>query len=210
MKLKQIFFILLIIIHISCKNEKIVFEEEIDAVTDGFINNHGYVDLGLSVKWATCNVGAISPYQCGDEFAWGETATKLEYTEENCKTYGMELGDISGNPEYDAATAHWGGSWRMPTQAEFEELLNNCNWKYVIKHNINGYIVVSKKNAKSIFLPITHQYENSFHYAGYYWTSTPTDLSSNSYAFGFYFDDDSKYTFFDYRHFGCSIRPVSD
>uniref|UniRef100_UPI0025B2398C PEGA domain-containing protein n=2 Tax=uncultured Muribaculum sp. TaxID=1918613 RepID=UPI0025B2398C len=89
------------------------------STTGNTINGHEYVDLGLSVKWAACNVGASSPEDYGNYYAWGETATKAEYTESNSKTYGKTMGDISGNPQYDAARANWGGTWRLPTKAEF-------------------------------------------------------------------------------------------
>ena len=85
-------------------------------------NGHEWVDLGLSVKWATCNVGASRPEQYGNYYAWGETTTKSEYTRDNSKTMYKNLGDISGNAQYDAARANWGGSWRMPRKAEFDEL----------------------------------------------------------------------------------------
>ncbi len=81
------------------------------------------VDLGLSVKWATCNVGATTPEEYGDYFAWGETTTRETYTEE---TYNVSMNDISGNAQYDAATANWGGDWRMPTYDELNELINSC------------------------------------------------------------------------------------
>ena len=79
---------------------------EIDSIVAYNTNDdkHEAVDLGLSVKWATCNVGAESPEEYGDYFAWGETTTKTEYTYENSKTYGKNIGDIAGNPAYDAAT----------------------------------------------------------------------------------------------------------
>ena len=87
------------------------------------------VDLGLSVKWATVNIGATLPADYGNYYAWGETETKDEYTEDNSVTYGdSSFGDISGDATYDAATANWGSSWRMPTYDEFKELLNDCTW----------------------------------------------------------------------------------
>lgn len=97
-------------------------------VTENKINGHEYVDLGLpsGLKWATCNVGANSPSEYGDYYAWGETTTKTSYTYENSKTYNKKIGDIGGNASYDAARANWGGTWRMPTKEEFDELLNKC------------------------------------------------------------------------------------
>ena len=82
------------------------------ARTYGSSNGHDWVDLGLSVKWATCNVGATSPEEYGDCFAWGETSPKTEYTEENSLTYGKQMSDIAGNAQYDAARANWGGAYK--------------------------------------------------------------------------------------------------
>ena len=90
------------------------------------LNGHEWVDLGLSVRWATCNVGASVPLEYGDYYAWGEIETKMEYTEENSVTSGVELDDISGNPQYDVATANWGEGWRMPTEQELDELTDKC------------------------------------------------------------------------------------
>ena len=118
------------------------------------INGHEYVDLGLpsGLKWATCNVGASSPSDYGNYYAWGETSTKSEYTESNSKTRGKNMGDIGGNSAYDAARANWGGSWRLPTKAEFEELLNRCTWTWTSQNGHKGYLVKGP-NGRSIFIP---------------------------------------------------------
>ena len=99
---------------------------------DGKHHGHEYVDLGLSVKWATCNLGASSSDDYGHYFAWGETTTKESYSEENCPTFELSYSqlqsqgyiDDKGNltEEYDAATSNWGGDWRMPTYDELNEL----------------------------------------------------------------------------------------
>ncbi len=89
-------------------------------------NSYEYVDLGLSVKWATCNVGADSPSDYGDYFAWGEPETKKEYID----TWGKGMGGIAGNPQYDAARANWGGTWRLPTADEMKELIDKCKWEW--------------------------------------------------------------------------------
>ena len=87
---------------------------------ENIINGHEYVDLGLpsGLKWATCNVGANTPEEYGNYYAWGEIVPKTDYSDENCATLGKQLSDISGNANYDAATANWGASWRMPTKEE--------------------------------------------------------------------------------------------
>ena len=132
---------------------------------------HEYVDLGLSVKWATCNVGAEKPEEYGDYFAWGETAPKSDYNWSTYKftTYGV--GDTSTkytgsdktvlDAEDDAATANWGSAWRMPTYEEVQDLLDNCTWEWQAAGNttfggVAGYKVTSKKTGytdKYIFLP---------------------------------------------------------
>ena len=178
---------------------------------------HDWVDLGLSVKWATCNVGASSPEEYGNYYAWGETTTKERYYD-NCPTYELSTSELQsqgyidseGNltAQYDAATANWGGRWRMPTEAEMQELLDNCTWTWTTQNGVNGYKVTSKKNGNSIFLPAAgYRYGSSLGNAGirsYYWSSTPYDY----YAYFLYFD--SGYLLMDnyYRYYGLSVRPV--
>ena len=169
------------------------------------------VDLGLSVKWATCNIGAESPEDYGDYFAWGETEPKATYTEGNCKTMDKNIGEISGNPAYDAATANWGGSWRMPTYDECQELVDNCTWTWTTQNGVKGYKVKSKKNGNNIFLPAAgYRDGSSLHdagYRGYYWSSSP----SEEWYFAYYFAFESSEYFYawDNRFCGSSVRPVT-
>ncbi len=151
--------------------------------TTGELNGHEWVDLGLSVKWATCNVGASTPEEYGNYFAWGETSPKLEYTEENCKTYREEIENIAGNPIYDAARANWGSEWRMPTSEECEELLSECKWKRTKQNDHKGYKITGP-NGNSIFL-ITNELiykskHNLIEYECNYWSATSEDLTSYS------------------------------
>ena len=143
---------------------------------DGKHEGHGYVDLGLSVKWATCNVGASKPEDYGNYYAWGETTTKSSYTEENSKTYGKQMNDIKGNSQYDAARANWGGTWRLPTQEELEELNNKCTWKWTTQNGVKGFKLTSKTNGNSIFFPAAGYCQGTKIYNiggyGYYWSST--------------------------------------
>ena len=175
---------------------------------------HEWVDLGLpsGLKWATCNVGASSPEDYGDYYAWGEVKTKSEYTIENCSTYEKQIGNISGNPQYDVARKKWGGNWRMPTRAEFKELHNNCTWEWTTKGGHNGYKVTGP-NGNSIFLPAagfrggagTYNAE-SF---GGYWSATPFENDSRR-AYYLYFDSGYRSTRWSRRDYGRSVRPVSD
>jgi len=137
-------------------------------------NGYEYVDLGLSVKWATFNVGATAPEEYGNYFAWGETSPKSNYSWDTYKYYksetvvedGFEVtysgitkyatkskpglrGTYDGitqlQPEDDAARANWGGNWRMATYTEWKELNDNCTWSWCSYKGINGYKVQSKK-----------------------------------------------------------------
>ena len=180
--------------------------------SDGKHEGHGYVDLGLSVKWATCNVGATSPEDYGHYFAWGETSPKAEYTEENSLTYGKDMSDISGNPQYDAATANWGGSWRMPTKDEMQELVGHCEWEWTQVNGVNGAKVIGP-NGSCIFLPAAGiRHGSSLPYtgsSGRYLSSTPRDYDGDYYAYFLYFYSDNQYMeSYDCPYYGQSVRPV--
>lgn len=182
-------------------------------ILSGTIAGHDYVDLGLSVKWATCNVGASSPEDCGDYFAWGETTSKSTYIDLNCKTYNKSIGNIAGNANYDAVRANWGGSWRIPAQAEMQELIDKCTWTWTSQGGHNGYKVTSKTNGNSIFLPAAGWRVGSSFYGageyGNYWDSTPYESSTQG---AYFLDFNSGYHRADwsYRFYGFSVRPVSD
>ncbi len=182
----------------------------------GRINGHDYVDLGLpsGTKWATCNVGANKPEGYGKYFAWGETSSTWSYTDDNCYTDGKRFVDISGNSSHDAATANWGGSWRMPKEAELNELKWHCDWTWTIHNGVNGYIVKSKTNGNRIFLPAAGWcFETELEDAGddgLYWSSAPHTLYTQD-AYGLHFDIFDRGEYKQYRrYFGLSVRPVSD
>ena len=181
-------------------------------VSSATISGHSYVDLGLSVKWATCNVGTSSPEDYGNYYAWGETSVKSSYTGDNCSTYGKSIGDIGGTSR-DAARANWGGSWRLPTKEEFQELIDNCNWTWTTLNGEAGYKVVSKKNGNSIFLPAAGFCGGtSLYNAGSYsifWSSTPYS-SNTGYAYVLNSYSGDHYVVYYYRYFGLAVRPVSE
>ena len=157
------------------------------------VDGHEYVDLGLTsgTLWATMNVGADSPEEYGDYFAWGETTSQ------------------SNNADDDAARANWGGDWRMPTKAEFEELINNTENEWTKQNNVAGYKFTSKTNGNSIFLPAAGYRRNGELYNvgsyGHYWSSTPYD-EDNAY----FLDFNSGYVnrYYSSRYFEFSVRPV--
>ncbi len=181
-------------------------------------NGHKYIDLGLSVKWATCNVGATTPEEYGDYFTWGETSTKAEYNSDNCATCGLSKSELQSQgyidsedkltAQYDAATAIWGGNWRMPTEAEYNELLKNCTWTWTTQEGVNGYKVTGPSGA-SIFLPAAGYRDgsslNKAGSGGIYWSSTPYGvyplfLSFASFNRSMYYGSN--------RYVGHSVRSV--
>ena len=175
------------------------------------INGHEYVDLGLSVRWATCNIGADSPEEYGDYYAWGETETKSSYDIDNCETWDEDIDDIAGTSR-DVAHVRWGSPWRMPTKKEFDELLSNCDWKWTTLNGKSGYRVTGK-NGNSIFLPAAGwRYGTSLYFAGdygYYWGSTPYG-SGTQYAYYLDFRSGNQYWGWSNRSLGQSVRPVSE
>jgi len=186
--------------------------DESSEIVDNLINGHEYVDLGLSVKWATCNVGADTPSDYGDYFAWGETTTKSEYTEENSVTLESLMGDISGDSLYDAAYDNWGGTWRLPTKAEIDELVDKCEHKWTTQGGHNGYLVTGP-NGNSIFLPAAGwRYGSSLGGVGEYgnyWSSTPNE-SDTQYAFSLNVNSGDFCRYWFSRYGGRTVRPVSD
>ena len=195
----------------------------------GLYNGHEYVDLGLpsGIKWATYNVGATKPEDYGGYYAWGETEEKNDYSWSTYKwcndsydrqtkyctssSYGTVDNKTTLDPEDDVAHVKWGGTWRMPTKAEQDELCNNCTWIWATQNGVNGYKVTGP-NGNSIFLPAAGyrdgtdlNYSGSY---GYYWSSSLYEGDSSYNACILYFGS-SGYDWSSYsRYYGHSVRPV--
>ena len=192
-----------------------------------------YVDLGLpsGLKWATCNVGAITPEGYGDYFAWGETEPKTTYS---WSTYKYHNGSYETITKYctkssdgtvdnkttleltdDAARVNWGGNWRMPTTAEQDELrdTSNCTWTWTTQNGVKGYKITSKKNGNSIFLPAAGYGNNdNLNYAGsdgFYWSSS---LSTNVSYYAYYvgFSSGRLGWYYSNRCYGQPVRAVCE
>lgn len=177
--------------------------------TTSYINGHKYVDLGLSVKWADRNIGASSPADYGDYYAWGETSKKGDYSESTYTYYQQNIGNSIKGTSYDVAHVQWGGSWRMPTKAECEELVNKCNLAWTTQDGHNGCLVIGP-NGNTIFLPASgFRYGTSINGKGtygYYWSSS---LENGDMACGIGFDSSTNGESSSYCYNGLSIRPVS-
>ncbi len=190
------------------------------------LNGHEYVDLGLpsGTLWAICNVGATSPADYGDYFAWGETNPKEDYSWSTYKwcngsskvtKYNSVDNKIVLDPSDDAATANWGTGWRMPTSREQQELRNTnyCTWIWTTKANsrgetVYGCEVTSKSNGNSLFLPAAGLRDGtSLHGDGHNWSSSLySDIPSCAYRLGF--NSGSSYQGICDRSYGQPVRPV--
>ena len=149
------------------KNDGMKVQYDVEALNQIYFDKRGQsvsydlaVDLGLSVKWASLNVGASSIEDIGDEYAWGEIEPRTTYGPENYQYYDITWGeyidigeDISGT-EYDAAHVKWGGDWRMPTKKEMEELLTRCTWSVIKYNGTTTGCKVTGPNGNKIFLPV--------------------------------------------------------
>lgn len=185
--------------------------------TANVVNGHSCVDLGLSVRWATCNIGASKPHESGSLFSWGETAGKTNYTAADYKYARadsenfQDIGNDIKNTKFDACRALWGDGWRMPTSIEMRELVARCKWEWKTVEGMNGYEVTGP-NGKSIFLPAAGiKLDTDSYYQGeygYYWTSTvSTRDANNAYFLSFY---SSRYDLDNVRrYFGNTIRAVT-
>lgn len=195
------------------------------------------VDLGLSVKWRGWNLGATRPEEYGDYYAWGEVAVEkkddyywptykwcngaskklTKYCPADRGDYwdgtGVPDGKTVLDPEDDAAHVVLGGKWRMPTDEEWTEIRTQCTWTWTTLNGVNGYIVESKSNGNSIFLPAagyqlgTHR--GSLGSYGYYWSSSlGPDLPNQ--AWYVYFYSDLVDRGYGYRYVGFPVRPVTE
>ena len=184
---------------------------------------HKYVDLGLSVKWATCNVGADRPEDYGNYYCWGNTEPRTDDAEWLLISDQKVFNDTDSilDLKYDAAHVNWGGSWRMPTYAEQAELSNtdNCSWTWYGKGNtefggIAGYKVQSRKAGytdKFIFLPAAGYRDSDgpeyIGNGGYYWSSSAdTGLSDIVNLLTIFPEKHGSWSSSRYR--GFSVRPV--
>lgn len=226
--------------------------ENINHAKGGIINGHEWVDLGLSVKWATCNIGASTSCEHGDLFAWGETEPKSEYSWKNYKfrlsgeyakaTFNkyttrpgqkpdglVQTGQFSWvnmppveneqsivdnktrlDLSDDAARVNWGGSWRMPTTEELDELITKCDWEQALigDNRDRVYRVTSKINGNSIVLPYnggrTCCWSSSLR------TGEPFKAYGIEFGYSHIFESDMIGWTSESRCKGLSVRPVSD
>ena len=210
----------------DCNQDGLVNITDVTGVIDYILKGswpeaaHEYVDLGLpsGTLWATCNIGADSPEDCGDYFAWGETAPKEQYDWENYKwcnssmytltkyctdnSFGSVDNKTELEPEDDAAYVNWSPLWRIPTHQQFQELLNNCNCEWTSRNGVNGYQVTAP-NGNSLFLPAM-----LYGSEGYYWSSSlSSDQSRDAYLLKFY-RSKKPYLSEDDRAYGLCVRAV--
>jgi hypothetical protein len=167
------------------------------------------VDLGLSVKWASWNVGATKPEEYGGYFGWADPTGTKTSTSNSDYPSANPPNNICGT-EYDAAHVHWGDSWRLPTREEQLELVNNCEWTRATINGIQGYWVAG--NGSRIFLPAGGgRAGTSINYRGSgadFWSGTISSNTAEAYYMWFY---GVRQAVEDLpRNMGFSIRPVTE
>jgi len=210
-----------------------------EILPNGSENGYDYIEMGLSVKWASFNVGATKPEEYGDYFAWGEIEPKTDYSWSTYKWCNGSYNTMTkycnnssyGNngftdtkttlaPEDDVAHVAWGGSWRMPTKAEQDDLRNNCTWTWYSSGNtefngVAGYKVTSNIKGytdRFIFLPAADHYSGMYRdnvgSEGFYWSCSLETIGPNgAYGLGFYSVHGPSYNAGP-RCDGTSVRPV--
>lgn len=207
------------------------------------IDTHGKVRLWEGGPyWATTNIGAENPEEYGLYFWWGDivgyrreggawvasdgSSSNFSFSSGNTPAYGKNLAKLQSEgwvvskndtyvlaPEYDAAQAQWGGGWRMPTDAELNDLYNNCDCTWTALNGVNGYVVRGRGAFAdaSIFLPATGygdgtSLRNTGSYGGC-WSSVPYS-SGSEYSWCLNFYSSGPYTGYDGRYLGLPVRPV--
>ena len=199
-------------------------------------DGHGWVDLGLpsGTLWATCNVGATSPEEYGDYFAWGETAPKEDYswnTYKWCNSSEFSLTKYNTSSDYgpidnkkqldledDAAQVNWGASWRMPSLEQIQELCESCFWQWTQRNGVNGQLVTGP-NGKTLFLPAAGGRGSDGLYntdkCGYYWSRTLyssdrliLESAGPSHAYIQFFHSWEYEAWYDSRSVGYPVRAV--
>lgn len=187
-------------------------------------NVNDAVDLGLSVNWATHNVGANSPTDYGTYLAWGEMDAKNRYwfdtykytAAEECEQCLIDLGESICGTEYDMARQLWKGKWRLPNNTEMMELINDCSWEWTAIDGINGFRVTGP-NGNSIFLPaggfIRNDKNEELGVQCSYWGGTKSFIR-NAHTLLASVDEDNNRNWIkcwgDYRPMGRLVRPVLD
>lgn len=218
----------------ECKNGGSNAQGDEQSSVSGSANGHDYVDLGLpsGTMWATCNVGASKPEDCGNYYAWGETSTKSTYkwdTYKYANGYDGKLTKYCNNSEYghngfndsltilqsedDPATANWGDGWETPSKAQWEELLANTTKQWMTQNGVAGYLFTSKKNGQTIFLPNVKGREDYSRdepvvvhlWSGLYWSKS---LCTGREAWCLVEDDKGYHLYPVHRDYGFSVRPV--
>lgn len=222
--LASIMLMTAVIFTVGCKKD--------NADGDGTVNGHTYVDLGLpsGTLWAACNVGANTPEECGDYFAWGETTTKTNYdwiTYKYCNNGDLkQLTKYCNDTHYgyngftdnlfflqtidDAATINWGDGWCMPTMEQCEELFEHTAQIFTIQNGVYG-MLFSASNGASLFLPAAgiRWYGELYNIGdyGYYWSSLLN--IDHPFRARYFFIGPGTFDVNDYRRFnGLSVRAV--
>lgn len=209
-------------------NENSINVTDVNDINQTTISFYRFVDLGLSVKWATCNVGAEKPEEYGEYYAWGEIEEKSDYSWNTYKwctgSYNTitKYADILNNAHFDKTTldldddiahAKLGGNWRMPSKAEIEELVNNSSYIWTALNDIDGYLITSNKPGfedRSVFFPGAgcKSGDNYGDYGSCYYWSSSVYKTADSHAYSLEYTAFYGREYTRERNIGLTIRPV--
>lgn len=191
----------------------------------GEINGHPFVDLGLPTLWATSNLGADTPEECGEYYAWGEVSPKKKYSSRNSITYDRDIPELTGedsysitwNVKFDAAQKNWGGQWHLPGKSDFDELIENCTKELIEYKKVKGWLLTSKINGKAIFLPAAGYRDSQglefYNDHAYYWSGEADDKGDTQ-AYCLFIKEvnnsDRCDNYLTSRYSGIPIRPTAN
>ncbi len=194
-----------------------VYGNTIQFTTKEISYSSDYVDIGLSVAWATCNLGSSTPSNVGGYYRWGETDLSSSSTgyiwsgPDGFTKYNATDGKVTLEASDDAASVNLGGKWRMPTNDELTELRNNCTWTPTTQNGVKGSTVTGP-NGKSIFIPISVGTSGEF--SAEFLSSSLSTYSNDAYryvhALSYRYDENFVYFLRTFRNWGTPIRPVYD
>lgn len=206
----------------------------LDVYVNAIKNGQYCVDLGLSVMWATFNVGAYSRDNYGDLFAWGETETKTDFRWQtykycqyqpysdllftkyvNSSKYGTVDSKTVLDYSDDVVAVSWGGGWRMPTAEELQELADNCSFTWVEIGETKGVLLTSKVKGyqdKSVFFPASGSNDGGYYggknSTGYYWSKSLSGITTDAKC-AYFTSTSQKFSDFNTRYRGHAVRGVT-
>lgn len=170
------------------------------------------VDMGLSVRWASCNVGAETPAEVGGYYAWGDSQEHATFGWRDAKSYNRKY-PTTLTEDVDIATITMGEGWRMPTEEEFLELIEKCEWREAERDGCYGFEIVAP-NDNTIFLPAAgYKHDTTLYHDGWealYWSASAVADNDNKRAKALQANNHERSLQEHYRYYGAQVRAVRE